>query len=94
MANERMRWKPAVEKHVGNTNTETNRWFLFWRKFRQTSKNQQLGETKGEKESADGNAEKSYENWVATKAWISLALLRRCKKTIDDVQYLYKAKEN
>ena len=50
--------------------------------------NQQLGETDGEKQSVDGNAEKSYEkknsNWVATKASISLASLPRCKK-IDDV---------
>ena len=58
--------------------------------------NQQSGETDGEKQSAYGNAEKWYaknSNWVATKALISLALLRRCKK-IDDMQYLYTAKEN
>ena len=34
--------------------------FFFWQKFRQTSENQQSGETDGEKQSADGNAEKSY----------------------------------
>ena len=52
------------------------------RKFCQTSKNQQSGETDGEKQSADGNAEKWYTNWVATKASISLASLRRCKKKL------------
>ena len=34
-AHERMWWKPAVR----NRNTETNRWFLFWHKFQQISKN-------------------------------------------------------
>ena len=40
-----------------------------------------------------GNHMQKKSNRLATNASISLALLRRCKK-IDDVQYLYTAKEN
>ena len=58
------------------------------------AKTQQSRETDGEKQSADGKARILYaKKRLATKASISLASLRRCKK-IDDVQYLYTAKEN
>ena len=44
------------------TNTENNSVISFLAEICQTSKNQQSGETDGEKESADGNAEKLYAN--------------------------------